>query len=333
MATDIPGPSIVLDLIEAFRRSKTMFAAVSMHIFDTVHEHPATAAELAGRLDAHPGALERLLDSCASLGLLSKSDGKYSNTPSAEVYLRRASPHTMTGYIQYSDRALYRLWGDLEGAVRQGTHRWDSVFGGRDTLFSHFFATEESKRDFLAGMHGLGLLSSPEVVAAFDLSPYRRLVDLGGATGHLAIAAVERYPGLKAAVFDLAEVTPVTREYVGDRVEVIAGDFFADLLPEADLYALGRILHDWSEERIRALLRKIYAALPEGGALLIAEMLLDDDKSSPTPALMQSLNMLVCTEGRERTLGEYEALLREAGFSHVDGWRTDTALDAILAVR
>ncbi len=105
------------------------------------------------------------------------------------------------------------------------------------------------------GMHGYGLMSSPKVVAAFDLSGFRRLVDLGGATGHLAIAACRHYPHLRGAVFDLPAAVPLAQEIVGaspvsDRVEVIAGDFFTDELPEADLFALGRILHDWSEEKV-----------------------------------------------------------------------------------
>ena len=130
----------------------------------------------------------------------------------------------------------------------------------------------------------------------------------------------------------------LAREQVGlspaaSRVEVIAGDFFSDELPEADLFALGRILHDWSEEKIHALLARIYARLPAGGALLLAEKLLAEDKTGPTPALMQSLNMLVCTEGRERTLGEYRALLEAVGFRNVQGRLTGAPLDAVLAVK
>jgi acetylserotonin N-methyltransferase len=184
----------------------------------------------------------------------------------------------------------------------------------------------------------VGQISSPAVAAAFDLGRFRRLADLGGATGHLAVASCRRYPHLRAVVFDLPAVLPLARELVaasgvGDRVEVVAGDFFADPLPEADLFALGRILHDWSEDNVRRLLRAVYQRLPAGGALLVAEKLLDDDRAGPSVALFQSLNMLVCTEGKERTLAEYEALLREAGFGRVDGRRTDAPLDAVLAVK
>lgn len=333
-----PDPTPVIDLIDAFRRSKIMFAAVSLGVFDFLEKAPADLTALAAATRTDAGALERLLDACAGLGLLEKRDGAYANRPAASAYLCRASDRTLAGYILYSNRALYPMWGNLEDAVREGTNRWKQTFSVSGSIFDHFFASEAAKREFLMGMHGFGLISSPAVAAAFDLSGFRRLVDLGGATGHLAIEACKRYPGLRAAVFDLAGVIPVTKEYVeraglADRIEMIAGDFFRDPLPEADLFSLGRILHDWSEDKIRLLLKKIVDRLPPGGALLIAERLLSEDKTSPAHALTQSLNMLVCTEGKERTLAEYAALLHAAGFSSVKGAHAGGPVDAILATK
>ncbi len=287
-----------------------MFAGVELGIFD-------------GRRPADCKELERLLDACVALGLLEKRDAEYVNTAVAEKYLRSDSPDTLTGYIRYSNSALYPMWGHLEDAVREGTNRWKQTFGLDGPIFSHFFRTEEAMRTFQRGMHGFGLLSSPAVVAAFDLSRFRRLVDLGGGSGHLAQAARERYPQLDAVVFDLPSVA---RAFPG----TIAGDFFTDPLPEADLYSLSRILHDWSEPKIRTLLDKIHAALPAGGGLLIAEKLLED---SYVAAHMQSLNMLVVTEGRERTAAEYEKLIRAAGFSEFQSLRTGAPLDAMLAIK
>ncbi len=120
---------------------------------------------------------------------------------------------------------------------------------------------------------------------------------------------------------------------VRDRIELVGGDFFKDELPEGDLIAVGRILHDWSESKIEKLLARIYERLPMGGALLIAEKLLDEDKRGPRWAQMQSLNMLTCTEGKERTLGEYEVLLKRAGFKDVSGCRTNSPLDATLGMK
>lgn len=301
--------NIVLDLIDAFRRSKTMFAAVELGIFD------------GQRPDCKE--LNRLLDACVALGLLEKSGDEYVNSPEAEKFLRSGSPDTLSGYIRYSNNALYPMWGHLEDAVREGTNRWKQTFDFDGPIFSHFFRTPGAMQEFQQGMHGFGRLSSPAVVEAFDLSRFRWLVDLGGGTGHLAEAAHQRYPHLEARVFDLprvAEMFPGT----------IAGDFFTDSLPPADLYSLGRILHDWTEDKIRKLLAKIHIALPRGGGLLIAEKLLEPDYVS---GHMQSLNMLIVTEGRERTPSEYEMLLRAAGFSKVESRRTGAPLDAILAIK
>jgi acetylserotonin N-methyltransferase len=322
----------VLDLIHAFRRSKTMFAAVALGIFDRLERGPAGVEDF----HADSRGISDLLDACVGLGFLERDGRLYRNAPVASKYLVRESPDTLAGYILYSNEVLYKLWDHLEDGVREGTNRWEQTFGLRGPLFSHFFRNEQAMRDFLLGMHGFGRLSSPAVVRAFDLGGFRRLVDLGSATGHLPIAACEAYPELRAVVFDLPQVTEIAREQVAQspaaaRIEVRAGDFFEDDLPEADLYSVGQILHDWAEPKILALLRRIWEKLPPRGAVLIGERLLEEDRSGPVPALMQSLNMLVCTEGRERTLSEYDVLLRQAGFVDVQGRRTGAPLDAILA--
>jgi acetylserotonin N-methyltransferase len=332
----VPDPSIVLDLLQAFRRSKVMFAGVSLGVFDALAGGPKPLTDLAAKLGANAGALERLLDACVGLQLLRRNGASYENTPVATAYLTSTGPRRLTGYISRSNDMMWQLWSNLEGAIQEGTPRWKQTYGWEGPIFSHFFKTEEDKREFLLGMHGFGLISSPHVAGAFDLGRFRKLVDLGGATGHLAIAACRRYPNLRAAVFDLPEALPLAREIVGasdvsDRIELVGGDFFADPLPEADLFAVGRILHDWSEDKVLKLLVKIYERLPPGGALLIAEKVLWDDKSGPGWAQMQNLNMLVCTEGKERTVGEYEALLTQVGFADVAGCRTDSPLDAVLA--
>jgi acetylserotonin O-methyltransferase len=303
-------PDNILELIEAFRRSKAMFAAVKLGIFDGAR--PSDCKEL-----------PRLLEACVALGLLGKRDGGYVNTPQADKYLRSDSPDSLTGYINYSNDALYPMWAHLEDAVREGTPRWKQTFGIEGGIFSGFFKTQHDKREFLKGMHGFGRTCSPAVATAFDLSRFRRLIDLGGASGHLVEAVRERYPHIEAQVFDLPEVAAIYPA-------VIAGDFFTDPLPEADLYGLGRILHDWSAEKIHRLLSKVYAALPAGGGLLIAEKLLSPHYVA---AHMQSLNMLIGTEGRERSADEYEALLRAAGFSKVESSVTGAYLDAVLAVK
>jgi acetylserotonin N-methyltransferase len=328
-----PSPAPVIQLIEAFRRSQAMFTATELGIFDLLHGGPRPLAQLAEQTQTNPEALARLLALCINLGLLSKQESTYANTDLSQQYLAAQSPASVAGYVIYSRRALWHLWSNLPDAIREGTNRWEQTFGGQGELFSHYYKTEADKRRFLLGMHAFGLISSPQITTAADLSPFTHLVDLGGATGHLAKAAVERFPHLRATLFDLPECIPLAQEMLaGSQVETVGGDFFRDELPAADLFALGRILHDWTEAKIAVLLKKIHAALPAGGGILICEKLIDTSGVGPTWALLQDLNMLVATEGRERTFEEYRQLLEAAGFHSITAYvLPESPLDAVLA--
>jgi len=340
MAKDLTpaDPTTVLELLEAFRRSKIMFTGVSLGVFDALATNPSTADELAAMLDCNADATRRLLESLVGLNLLKRTGDSFSNTPAAGQYLTSDSPSRMTGYVQYSNRVMWQMWGNLEGAIREGTHRWRETYGWEGPIFSSFFKTDESMREFLMGMHGFGMMTSPQVVSAIDMSRFKHLVDLGGATGHLPMAACRRYPHLTATVFDLPSAIPLAREIVGvtevaSQIDFVSGDFFIDPLPVADVYWLGRIVHDWSEEKIEILLKKIYDSLPSGGGLMIGEKLLFEEKNGPRWAQLQDINMLIVTEGRERSLSEYEILLNKAGFVDVVGYRTTAPLDVVLATK
>ncbi len=329
----------ILDLIQAFRRSKILFTAVQLGIFDKLASGgPQPVEDLARSLQLNSAACRRFLDGCVSLQLLHHEEGLYRNTADATQYLVLDSPDTLANYVVYSDRSLYQLWGHLDDAVREGTNRWEQVFGSRTGLFDHHFSDEAATGAFLGGMHGFGQLSSSIVIKSFDLNRFHHLVDLGGATGHLSIAACEAYPDLRASVMDLPAVEPFARRViessrVSGRIEFVAGDFFTDELMSGDLYYLGRILHDWSDDKTVPLLSKIYRSLPETGALLIGETLLNDDRSGPLSSVLQDLNMLVCTDGHERTRAEYHTLLSSAGFASVSFQETGTLVDAILALK
>jgi acetylserotonin N-methyltransferase len=333
-----PDPAPVLDLISAFRRTQILFTACELKLFDSLAS-PKSCGQLAGELSLNADALERLLGGCVMLGLLRRDGTGYVNTPAANTYLTTASPNRMLGYIGYSNAMLWKLWDNLPDAIREGTHRWKQTYGtDSGSIFKEMYRGEAERREFLMGMHGYGLLSSPVVVNAVDLSRFRTFVDLGGATGHLTAAACRRWPNLTGVVFDLPEVLPLATEMlsqtdVKDRVTVVGGDFFADPLPPGDVYALGRILHDWAEPKINKLLTRIHDALPAGGMVFIAEKVLHDDKAGPDWAVTQSLNMLLVTEGKERTLGEYAKLLEAAGFRDVTLRRTSAPLDVITAVK
>lgn len=334
--SDVTG---ILELMDGFRASKAMFTAVSLGVFDRLQASPATCKELALELECAEHALERLLGFCAAKQLIVEdAQGRWNNTSAAERYLCKNSAETLVGYILFSDRMLYRLWSHLDEAVREGTNRWEQEFGHKEGVFDHFFSTDDDKEIFLRGMNGFGVISSPLAVAAFDLSRYKRMVDLGGATGHLVIAACQKYQQMTASVFDLPSVTPTAQRSIAEaglteRIGTVDGDFFKDPFPAADIYGLGRILHDWSDEKVCFLLKKVYDALPAGGALMICERLLNEKKDGPASLLLQSLNMLVVTEGRERSTSEYQALVKEAGFSDFYAQVTGAPVDVMLAIK
>lgn len=244
----------------------------------------------------------------------------------------------MTGYINYSNDVMWKMWGNLEGAIREGSHRWKETFGWDEPIFSSFFKDDHAKREFLMGMHGFGKLTSPVIVNAVDLTPFKHMVDLGGATGHWTIAACERYLHLRGTVFDLPTAIPLAQEMISashaaDRIQAVGGDFFEGDLPQGDLYALGRILHDWSEPKIKKLLKRVFDALPKGGAVMIGEKILDESLAGPRWAIMQDINMLIVTEGQERSMSQYAAILKEVGFSKIVGCRTQVPLDVVMGFK
>ncbi len=334
-----PNPDPVLDLSLSFRNSQMMFAGIELGIFELLAKVTLPAAEIATQLKLNIDATERLLQGLAMLDLLKQTDAGYTNTPASQAYLTLESPRRFLGYINYSHKVLWKLWENLPDAIREGTHRWKQAFGSDGPIFSSIFRSDFARREFIMGMHSYGMISSPQLANAIDLSQHKRFVDLGGATGHLVCAVCQRWPHLQGVLFDLPEVVGIATEVISEtpvasQVVVQSGDFFADALPEADVYALGRIVHDWTEEKIITLLAKIYAALPAGGALLIGEKILDDTKTGPEWSVSQNLNMLLVTEGKERTVAEYAALLEKAGFSEVHCTKLPASpLDAVFAVK
>ncbi|HEX4607527.1 MAG TPA: methyltransferase dimerization domain-containing protein, partial [Urbifossiella sp.] len=139
MTTDNPDPTAILDLLVAFRRSKTMFAAVSLGVFDALEAGPKAAAALATELNAHPDALARLLDACTGLGLLTRDGDRFATTPAASVYLTASSPRRLTGYLNFTNDVLWKLWSHLEGAVRDGRPGWKHAFGWDGPVFANIF--------------------------------------------------------------------------------------------------------------------------------------------------------------------------------------------------
>ncbi|WP_205837268.1 methyltransferase [Neorhizobium tomejilense] len=319
---ELPSAVPLMALSTGFWAFKTLAAAHELDLFSRLAGGPgATAGELAQALGLHPRPAEMLLTGCATLGLLEKTDGRYRNTQLSEAYLVRGTPNYFGGFVQMADKRLYAGWGKLAEALP--TNRpttWDpevqsSLFDGEDpTMLAYFWEA----------MHSMSAMSARKLGEAMDFSRFRRLLDIGGGSGAYDIELCKQYDALCATVFDLphgAEIAAGKIAVAGlaDRVDTVGGSFF-DGLPEGhDVHLLSMVLHDWDEATNRALLRRSFEALPSGGAVVISELLVDDEKTGPVSAALMSLNMLIETEGgRNYTPAEYSAWIEEAGFRHVE---------------
>uniref|UniRef100_A0A8C0HQ46 Acetylserotonin O-methyltransferase like n=1 Tax=Buteo japonicus TaxID=224669 RepID=A0A8C0HQ46_9AVES len=330
-------PSKILELMDGFRASKALFVASKLKIFDHLKDKgPLKAVDIADEVGTSVCGTERLLDACAGLGLLEKTAQGYSNTDSANTYLTSDGEYSLHGYIIHSNDHLWPLFTNLESAVKEGSRQNHRAFGKKaEDLFKDYYHSQEVKQRFMAAMHSIAHLTARDVATAFDLSRFRSACDLGGCTGALAHELVQIYPNLKVTVFDLPEVIANTSHFQPSgqhtaQVTFVSGDFFKDNLPEADLYILSRILHDWPDEKIHVLLSKVSAVCKPGSALLVAEIVLDEQKTHPPRAVLQSLSM---TEGKQRSGSEYKQLLEKYGFTNVQIKITGNLLDAVLCIK
>ena len=316
------SPVPLMQLSTAFWAFKTLAAAHELDLFTRLAGGAGiTAKDLAATLGIHERPAEMLLTGCASLGLLEKHGERYHNSSLAEEFLVRGKPCYFGGFVQMLDKRLYPGWGKLVEAIR--TNRpttWDpatqaSLFEGEDPVMLALF---------WEAMHSISTFTARALGEAVNFRRFARLLDVGGGSGAYDIELCRRYPQLTATVYDLPFVAEIAAEKVqqaglSDRIQTVGGDFFANdaLPPGHDVILLSMILHDWSEAKDREILRKCYVALPSGGAVVISELLVNDEKTGPPAAALMSLNMLIETEGRNYTSAEYGVWLADAGFGDI----------------
>ncbi|MGH7431249.1 MAG: methyltransferase, partial [Candidatus Methylomirabilales bacterium] len=307
----------LMQIISGFWASKTLATAVGLDLFTQLSGRGVDVHQLSQLLQIHPRPAEMLLSGCASLGLLEKRGERYHNSPLSEEFLVRGKPYYFGGVITLLDRRLYLPWNRLPEAIK--TNR-AQTWGDQPGIFEAISANPEEQRIFTEGMHSFSVQSGKAVAAAFDFSPFAHLLDVGGGSGAYCIEATRRYPHLRATVFDLPAALEIAREKIAeaafaDRITTHPGDFFHEALPKgADVVLLSMILHDWTPEKNRVILKKCFDALPSGGAMIVSELMMNDEKTGPVPAALMSLNMLIETEGRNYTWAEYTRWLEEVGF-------------------
>ncbi|MEZ5653706.1 MAG: methyltransferase [Burkholderiaceae bacterium] len=334
----LPSPEYILDVGTSFRAAKTLLAAIELDVFTALGEAPATLAELEAKLGLHPRSSRDFLDALVALGFLGRSDGVYENTPPAAVYLDRKRDTCIAALLEMADRRLYRYWDRLPLALRSGEPQNELRDGGA-TLFDALAANPQRHRLFLSAMTALSRAAHLAIARKFPWSGARRFADIGCAQGDLSVQLACAHPQLEGIGFDLPAVEPffaehVARYAVGDRVRFVAGDFFVDPLPDADVLVMGHVLHDWSLDEKRALIARAHEALPVGGSLVIYEAMIDDARESNAQGLLMSLTMLLETRGGfDYTAADCIEWLREAGFRNMRRERLPGAETMVIGTR
>jgi hypothetical protein len=313
------SPDAIMQLGFGFWGSKTLLSAVELGLFTHLADGPLSAEMLRARMQLNPRSLRDFLDALVALGMLERKDQDYSNTAAANVFLDRHKPTYLGGMLEMANARLYPFWGSLTEALRTGEPQ-NEAKQGRD-LFDELYTEPRRLEEFLKAMTGLSLGAAAALSEKFPWRNYKTFVDVGTAQGGLPVQVARAHPHLTGFGFDLPIVRPHFDSYVAEhgfagRLSFCGGDFFADALPASDVVVMGHILHDWGLDRKRALIARAYQALPGGGALIVYDPIIDNERRSNVFGLLMSLNMLIETrEGFDFTAADCMGWMRDAGFA------------------
>jgi len=313
-----PTPDHLFQLGTGFWGSRVFLSAMDLDLFSLLAKGPQDFERLSKTLKLHPRAARDFLDALVALKVLQRAGQTYSNSPDADLFLDRAKPSYIGGIFEMMSARLYGFWGTLTQALRSGQPQNEAKTGGN--FFATLYEDPARLRQFLSAMSGLSIPAARAISAKFPWKDHKIVFDIGCAQGAVPVELARAHPHLTGGGFDLPAVGPVFLEYVSShglasRLRFETGDMFKDPWPKADAFILGHILHDWSLDQKRDLLARAYAALPPGGAVIVYESLIDDDRSKNAFGLLMSLNMLIETpEGFDYTGADCQRWMREVGF-------------------
>ena len=313
-----PTPDKIMQLGMAFWGSKTLLSAVELEVFTVLASRPMDAQALQERLGLHPRSARDFFDALVALGMLERQQDKYSNTPETDAFLDKAKPSYIGGFLEMSNARLYRFWGSLTEGLKTGQPQNETKEGS--SFFETLYSDPARLKSFMQSMTGISMGSSKAIAQKFPWKGHQTYVDIGSAQGGLIAQVGQAHPHLTGSGFDLPATGPLFEEYIasfglGNRFTFMPGDFFHDPLPKADVISMGHILHDWDLDQKKMLLKKAYDALSPGGALIVFEALIDDDRRENAFGLLMSLNMLIeLPGGFDYTGADCCEWMKETGF-------------------
>jgi hypothetical protein len=312
-------PDHIIQVGTAFWASKTLLSAVEMELFTELAKHPETLPELSARLGLHPRSARDFLDALVALHFLDRRDGVYFNTPATDLFLDKRKPSYIGGMLEMANNRLYTHWANLTEGLRTGQQQNEARGGGANPFIA-LYSDPERLSGFLKAMTGISRGANVAIAKKFPWANYTSAVDVGTAQGDLITQVCLANPHLAGIGFDLPAVAPIFEDYVAanglaGRARFSPGSFFEAPIPNADVVMMGHILHDWNLDEKKMLIRKAYEALPTGGAFIVYESIIDDDRSKSAFGLLMSLNMLIETPGGfDYTGADCTGWMKEAGF-------------------
>ena len=313
-----PSADAIMQLGLSYRASKALLCAVELDLFTVLADGPLDCGTLQRRAGMHERGARDFLDALVALGMLERNGGRYRNTPATDFWLDRNKPHYAGGILELNNSMIYPIFTSLTEALRTGRPH-DRIREGEDA-FEFVYADAGRLARFAAGMTGASIPVAMALARAFAFDGRRSVVDVGTAEGAALVEIAAAHPHIEGAGFDLPRMRGPFEAYVrrrglADRLGFCGGDFMHDDLPSADVLVLGQILHDWDLDVKRMLLSKAHAALPRGGALIVYDRIIDDERRVNADGLLMSLSMLVGTRGGfDYTCADGIGWMREAGF-------------------
>jgi len=318
-----------------FRTTQLVYVAAKLGLADLLAQEARTATDLAAATKVEPRALYRILRALASLGIFAESDGGlFAMTPTAEL-LRRDRPGSLRSTVMlYGDEFVWRAYGQLLRSVETGQCAFNHVYG--QSFYDYLSEHPTKAALFHEAMTGFSQQEQVAILATYDFSAYRSIIDVGGGQGELMFALLRAHSSLKAVVFDR---TPPSEESlqtfassgVAERAEFVQGDFFTTIPKGHDVYVLKSVIHNWNDAAAIAILGKCRDAMPAGARLLLAERVIPAG-NVPSEAKLFDINMLVSVGGQERTEAQYAALFDKAGLELTQTIPTASHLSLVEAV-
>ncbi len=311
---DLPPPAQLMNFIIGKWVSKPIYVAAELCIADLLGDGPRSIEELASASKSHAPSLYRMMRALASVGIFRETDSKqFELTPMAE-FLKSGAMRSIA--LMFNSDWNDKAWGLFLDSVKTGDTAFEKAHGMSvsDWLENNPQAEEVfSKANAFKAVH-----SHRAIIDVYDFSDINTLMDIGGGTGTLMAEILEANPKIKGTVAETPSVAKIAKEEIQargskDRCRVVECDFFEEIPAGSDAYLMSHILHDWSDEKCRLILKNCHRAMKGESKLLVVEMLVPKG-NEPHISKLLDLEMFVITGGRERTEAEYRELLESSGF-------------------